>query len=86
MLPRLLKHQFKISAKQLQFSEDAGGDPQGDSAIGGILEFALKVDISLHHDLDEVAIEEQLVGIVEVVVDTEEIYDSADLLIVHRII
>ena len=43
----------------------------------------LEIDATLYHDLDEIAIQQELVGIVEVMVYTEEIYDPADLLIFH---
>jgi hypothetical protein len=83
MLPGLFKDEFEVLSQELQFPEDAGGDLEGGSAGGGVLKLALEVDVALHHDLEEVAVQQELVGIVELVVYPEEIYDSAHLLIVH---
>lgn len=79
----LFEDQFEILAEQFEFSEDAGGDLEDGLAVGGVLELSFEVEIAFDHDLDEIAVEQQLVGIVELVVDAIEIYDLVHLLIVH---
>jgi len=53
---RLLQDQFKLLAQELEFSEDAGGDPEDGLAVGGVLEFSLEVEIAFDQDFDEIAI------------------------------
>ena len=48
-----------------------------------MVKFAFEVDVFFDEEFDEVAIEKELVGLVELVVNSEEIYDPVDLLIIH---
>ncbi len=83
ILPCFFKDEFEVLPEQLKLPNDAGGNLESCPAGRDVLKLALKIDAALDHDLDEVAVEQELIGVVELMVDPEEIYDSADLLIIH---
>jgi hypothetical protein len=74
----------KLIAQKFEFADDAGGGLQDGLALDGLVEFPLEIDVFLDKQLDEVAIDYKAVGVVEEVIDSEEIDDSVYLLIVHQ--
>lgn len=76
-------HKFELLAQQFQFPEDADSDPRSDFPIDSILQSALEVDLLLNEQFEEVAIEEQPIRIMEVVINPIEIDYLGELLIIH---
>lgn len=79
----LVKDDSEVIAKEFEFSDDAGGNEKGGTSLDGLVDFVLQVEFLLYQEADEVAIDEELVGFVEGVVDPEEVDDAVHLLIEH---
>ena len=69
--------------QELEFSEDAGGNSKGAFTFDNVFESFLQIDIFLDQKFDEVAVEKYLVGLVELMIYSVEIYDFIYLLNIH---
>ena len=79
----LFEDQSKMLAQELEFSEDAGWNSEGAFTFDDVFEPFLQIDVFLDQEFNEVAVEEYLVGLVELVINSVEIYDFIYLLIIH---
>ena len=70
-------------AQKLEFSEDAGRNSEGAFTFNNVFESFLQIDIFLDQKFNEVTVEEYLVGLVELMIYSVEIYDFIYLLIIH---